>query len=73
MNIEDGVFMAAITALAGVVAFLWKRIDSTNEQTRKDLKECQDDRERLWKEIARISGESFADYDEPIPSDGENQ
>ena len=50
--------LAAITALAGVVALLYRQVQEHYRQTLEKLNECEDDRNRLWQVIAEMRGTS---------------
>jgi len=44
----NGMLIAAITALAGVVTFLWKQLYSNHI-------ECKEDRKALWNEVLKCN------------------
>ena len=50
----NGLLIAAITTLAGVVTYLWKQLSSHYAELKAEHKECVDDRERLWKAMYTI-------------------
>jgi len=45
---------AVMTTLCGVVGYLFSDFRATKLRVESELKECQDDRLRLWKEIHLI-------------------
>jgi hypothetical protein len=59
-----GILLGGLSVLSGVVIHLYKQVQSNTEAIKADLKECREDRERLWisiKEVAqRKSGEPDA-------------
>jgi len=50
----NGLLIAAITTLAGVVTYLWKQLSSHYAELKAEHRECVDDRERLWKAMYTI-------------------
>ena len=59
-----GLLLGGLSVLSGVVIHLYKQVEKNTEAIKADLKECREDRERLWisiKEVAqRKSGEPDA-------------
>ena len=47
---DSTLLLGAVSAMAGVVAFLWKQISSYHTEVILGRKECEEDRERLHKE-----------------------
>jgi lipid II:glycine glycyltransferase (peptidoglycan interpeptide bridge formation enzyme) len=45
---------AVITALTGAVGYLFKAFEASRAMIQKELIDCQEDRTRLWQEIAGI-------------------
>ena len=50
----NGLLLAAVTSLGGVVAYLWKQLSAHYNELKEQHKECVDDRERLWKAMYAI-------------------
>ncbi len=50
----NGLLIAAITTLAGVVTYLWKQLSSHYSELKSEHRECVEDRERLWKAMYSI-------------------
>lgn len=55
MMIETNILIAAITGLAGCVAFLWKQAVENHKAVMIKLTDCEEDRENLWREIANLN------------------
>jgi len=53
----SGLLIAAVTALAGVVTFLWKQISEHHKHALASKAECEEDRERLWGERDKLWAE----------------
>jgi hypothetical protein len=51
---DTTVLLAGISALAGVVTYLWKQITDHHKETREARADCEADRERLWKALYAI-------------------
>jgi len=49
---------AVMTTLCGAVGYLFSDFRATKIKVENELKECQDDRLKLWKEIHLIKGKS---------------
>ena len=52
-----GVLVAGIGSLTTAISILWKRVNAFHKHTVKKLDECEEDREKLWKQIAKINGD----------------
>lgn len=50
----NGLLIAGITSLAGVVAFLWKQLSSHYAELKEEHRECVEDRQKLWKAMYSI-------------------
>ena len=50
----NGLLIAAVTSLAGVVAFLWKQVNDNCKGIQEKLADCEEDREELWKTLYQI-------------------
>ena len=50
----NGLLIAAVTGLAGVVTFLWKQISDNHKSIVTKLTDCEEDREELWKTLYTI-------------------
>ena len=58
MDVESGMLLGAISALATVVVYLWKRIEASHAETRNELQACLErERERLGREDQDDDGE----------------
>jgi hypothetical protein len=61
MEMTDPIFIlggAVMTTLCGAVGYLFSDFRATKIKVENELKECQDDRLKLWKEIHLIKGKS---------------
>ena len=56
IGVETTILLAAISALGGVVTFLWRQIMSHYNETKKARDECEYDRTELWKQLAKQAG-----------------
>ncbi len=45
----NGLLLAAVTSLGGVVAYLWKQLSAHYSELKEQHNECVEDREKLWK------------------------
>jgi hypothetical protein len=50
----NGLLIAAVTSLAGVVTYLWKQLSNHYAELKAEHHECVDDREKLWKALYSI-------------------
>ncbi len=50
----NGLLIAAVTSLAGVVTYLWKQLSTHYSELKAEHRECVDDRQRLWKAMYSI-------------------
>ncbi len=50
----NGLLIAAVTSLAGVVTYLWKQLSTHYSELKAEHRECVEDRERLWKAMYSI-------------------
>jgi hypothetical protein len=50
----NGLLIAAVTSLAGVVTYLWKQLSNHYTELKAEHRECVDDREKLWKALYSI-------------------
>lgn len=53
MTIES-LLIAAVTALAGVVVFMWKVLAVQHADLEKEVRECREDREGLHEEVSTL-------------------
>ncbi len=51
----NGLLIAGITSLGGVVAYLWKQLSSHYTELKQEHRECVEDRQELWKALYSIS------------------
>jgi hypothetical protein len=61
MEMTDPIFIlggAVMTTLCGAVGYLFSDFRATKIKVELELKECQDDRLKLWKEIHLIKGKT---------------
>ncbi len=54
---SNGMLVAAITSLSGVVAYLWRQQAKTHETTYINWLECMQDREELWQKAGDMSNQ----------------
>ena len=50
----NGLLLAGITSLGGVVAYLWTQLSAHYAELKAEHRECVEDRERLWKAMYSI-------------------
>ena len=50
----NGLLIAAVTSLAGVVTYLWKQLSNHYIELKAEHRECVEDREKLWKAMYSI-------------------
>ena len=50
----NGLLLAGITSLGGVVAYLWKQLSSHYSELKAEHRECVEDRQKLWKAMYSI-------------------
>ena len=50
----NGLLLAGITSLGGVVAYLWKQLSSHYSELKAEHRECVEDRQKLWKALYSI-------------------
>ena len=50
----NGLLLAAITTLAGVVTYLWKQLTDNYKEIKVKADECEEDRQRLWRAMYSI-------------------
>ena len=50
----NGLLIAAVTSLAGVVTYLWKQLSTHYKELKAEHRECVEDREKLWKAMYSI-------------------
>lgn len=50
----NGLLLAAVTSLGGVVAYLWKQLSAHYNELKEQHRECVEDREKLWKAMYSI-------------------
>ncbi len=50
----NGLLIAAVTSLAGVVTYLWKQLSSHYAELKVSHEECVNDRQKLWKALYSI-------------------
>ena len=50
----EGALLAATGALTAAVVFLFQRIDRVNGRHEEALKECNEDRKKLWERVAKL-------------------
>lgn len=43
-----------LTALMAVIGVLWRKVDKQQEATQAKLQDCEDDRKKLWEELAQV-------------------
>ena len=53
----NGMLIAAIGTLGSVVAYLWKQLTANYSEVKADNKLCEDDRRRLWEQVAVLNAE----------------
>ena len=51
--------IAAVTGLAGCIAWLYKQQIDNHKSICEKLSDCEGDREDLWKEIAKLNGGNY--------------
>ena len=54
IGIDTTILLGAISALGGVVTFLWRQIMTHYNETKQARDECDEDRKRLWKALYQI-------------------
>ncbi len=54
MEFDTTVLLGAISALGGVVTFLWRQIMSHYNETKQAKVECEEDRKKLWQALYSI-------------------
>lgn len=54
MEVDTTVLLGAISALGGVVTFLWRQIMTHYNETKQARDECDEDRKKLWKALYAI-------------------
>jgi hypothetical protein len=54
IGIDTTILLGAISALGGVVTFLWRQIMNHYNETKKARDECDEDRKKLWKALYSI-------------------
>ena len=54
ISTDTTILLGAISALGGVVTFLWRQIMTHYNETKQARDECEEDRERLWTEIMKL-------------------
>jgi hypothetical protein len=50
----NGLLISAVTALSGIVTYLWKQHSDHYKELKADRDECISDREKLWKAMYSI-------------------
>ena len=50
----SGLLTGAVTALSGVIVYLWRQLSSHYAELKADHNECKKDREELWKAMYSI-------------------
>jgi len=54
IGVETTILLGAISALAGVITFLWKQVSDNHKAVYAKLTDCEQDREELWKAMYSI-------------------
>ncbi len=55
IGIDTTILLGAISALGGVVTFLWRQIMTHYNETKQARDECEKDREELWRALSSIN------------------
>ena len=53
----NGLLIAAITTLGGVVGYLWKQLSAQYKEIQDRSQDCDDDRRNLWAQVAILNAE----------------
>ena len=56
---QTQMLIAAVTGLAGCIAWLYKQQIDNHKSICEKLSDCEGDREDLWKEIAKLNGGNY--------------
>lgn len=56
-----GMLLTAITGLGSAIGVLWRQVTKHFATIEAKLKDCEEDRNDLWKTLAKQSGESLED------------
>lgn len=51
-----GVLVTALTAMGGAIGVLWRQIQKHLAMIETKLKDCEDDRLALWRQLAQQAG-----------------
>ncbi len=54
IGVDTTILLGAISALGGVVTFLWRQIMTHYNETKQARDECEEDRQKLWKALYAI-------------------
>lgn len=54
MDIAEKLLLPAIVALAGVIVYLWRRIEAYNATRDSELVKCRKERDAAWKRLASV-------------------
>jgi hypothetical protein len=54
IGIDTTILLGAISALGGVVTFLWRQIMTHYNETKQARDECEEDRKKLWRAMYSI-------------------
>jgi len=55
LSTDTTILLGAISALGGVVTFLWRQIMTHYSETKQAREECDEDRKKLWAEVIRCN------------------
>ena len=56
-----GMLLAAITGLGSAIGVLWRQVTRHFGNIEAKLKDCEDDRLELWKQLAKQAGRNVDD------------
>lgn len=51
-------FSAAFSALSSVIAVMWAKLSADHRKLAKRSDECEQDRDKLWRKIADLTGDA---------------
>jgi hypothetical protein len=56
-----GILITAVTGCASAIGVLWKQVMKHLVTIESKLKDCEDDRKELWKQLAKQAGRDVED------------